>query len=80
MIVLIQQSNEVSGQSMNHEHWLRRCLSDLKPMLSYIVSCPLIFLDQRTPSYAADISEELRRLNRYQKLVSAIHKCSVNIC
>lgn len=71
MIVLIQQSNEVSGQSVNHECWLRRCLSEFKPMISCIVSFPfLIFLDQRTP-YVANVAEELRR---YQHLVSATHK------
>lgn len=46
MIVLLQQSIEVSGQYKNHECWLR-CLSKLKPMLSYTVSSPfLTFIDQ----------------------------------
>lgn len=77
MIVLIQQSNEVSGQPMNHECWLRY-LSELEPMLSYIASSPfLIFLDQRIPSYVADIPEGLRRLHRYQQLLNATHKWSV---
>lgn len=79
MIVQIQQSNDISQQSGS---WmlLNRCLSELRPMLSYVVSSPcLIFVDQKTPSYVVDISGEQSRLHGYHQVVHATHKWKVSI-